>query len=136
MVGKTGRTPPKRVSSNTTKKGTKQRSLNLDDETFGIIERAAIDLHVHTNSAALSLILHRWAWANDDHLRAAYAGPPRTEPAKAPGVAKDYQPKPTTPPAQGVLPDARQESFPVASDPGNGWRSGPKPPAPTDDEED
>lgn len=46
-------------NSNVTKKGTKQRSFNLDDATFAIVEAEAARLHI-TNSAALSAILNDW----------------------------------------------------------------------------
>lgn len=46
-------------NSNVTKKGTKQRSFNLDDATFAIVEQEAERLHI-TNSAALSMILNDW----------------------------------------------------------------------------
>jgi hypothetical protein len=47
-------------NTNLTKKGTKQRSFNLDDATFAIVEAEAARLHI-TNSAALSMILNDWA---------------------------------------------------------------------------
>jgi hypothetical protein len=47
-------------NTNVTKKGTKQRSFNLDDSTFAIVEAEAARLHI-TNSAALSMLLNAGA---------------------------------------------------------------------------
>jgi hypothetical protein len=96
-----------------TNKGTKQRSLNLDDETYAIIEAEAARLHV-TNSAALSMILHNYQG------RDTYIEP---EPAAERTVA--MRPEHAAPYGERniVLPDPRASEFTV-SDPANAGKDG------------
>ena len=114
-------------NSNLTKKGTKQRSFNLDDATFAIVEAEATRLHV-TNSAALSMILNGWAdrakeratQLDHSHLVPAPASERAVD--KAPGNA----PQPPAADLSYLLPSETASEFRV-NDPGNDDRATGKP---------
>lgn len=97
--------------TNYTDKGTKQRSLNLDDETYAIIEEEARRLHV-TNSAALSMILH-----------GGRARPHRPDTVHE--IVTEQGPVPAQPTGERniVLPDPNASTFEV-SDPANAGKDG------------
>lgn len=92
-------------NSNVTKKGTKQRSFNLDDATFAIVEAEAARLHI-TNSAALSSILNDWDGLTLDN------GSPVAAPMQAPGTLQPQRD------LSHLLPSETATNFEV-NDPGN-----------------
>jgi hypothetical protein len=84
-----------------TGKGTKQRSFQLNDEAFAVVEMTAVSLGV-TNSAALAVILFR----HRDGAPAASTAVPPAQPAVA---------------ASPLIPDHRTTEFKV-SDPANDFK--------------
>jgi hypothetical protein len=96
-----------------TNKGTKQRSLNLDDETYAIIEDEAARLHV-TNSAALSMILHNYVGIDTE----TPVAPSKAQQAFAAEIAARPEGARNI-----VLPDPRASEFTV-SDPANAGKDG------------
>jgi hypothetical protein len=101
-----------------TNKGTKQRSLNLDDETYAIIEAEAARLHV-TNSAALSMILHnfRHGFVSSGAAPNALVDPERMTQVGEKIAATQANER------NIVLPDPRASEFTV-SDPANAGKDG------------
>lgn len=98
--------------SNTTKRGTKQRSFNLTDEAFEIVVAKAEALGV-TNSAALAVIL---LGTLPSQSQKAFAAEVASRPEGARGI---------------VLPPDSQETFTVTEDKANHYKAGKF----TDDEE-
>ena len=107
--------------TNYTDKGTKQRSLNLDDETYAIIEREAQRLHV-TNSAALSMILHNFAAS--PRVQIEYPDLQTWIVDREPGHHNAATEAEIATSARNiVLPDERASTFEV-SDPANAGKDG------------
>lgn len=101
-------------SANYTDKGTKQRSFNLDDQTFAIITEAAERLHV-TNSAALSVLLH----GGQAHSQRPVDPERMTQVGEKIAETQAQQPN-----ARNiVLPDPNASEFTV-SDPANAGKDG------------